>query len=100
MYEMCVCYIIKQGVYFLFSLPLLFSLFPLLRYVCLDKCIRSFHFFSLVVAVVVCNNMENTAADGQHALASVHSFKRRGGTHAHLIGQREHKKKKRRETLI
>ncbi len=47
MYEMCVCYIIKRGVYFLLSLSILlfYSLFPLLRYVCLDKCIRSSHFF-------------------------------------------------------
>jgi hypothetical protein len=38
----------------------------------------------LFVVVVVCNNRENTAADGQHAFPSVHSFKR-GGTHAHSV---------------
>jgi len=69
-----------------FSLSLSFCLFlfPLLRYVCLDKCIRSSLFFFSLVAVVVCNNRENTAADGQHAFLSVHSFKR-GGTHARSV---------------
>jgi hypothetical protein len=61
-----------------------FSLFPFLRYVCLDKCIRSSLFFIFSLVAVVCNNRENTAADGQHAFASVHSFKR-GGTHARSV---------------
>ena len=93
-------YIVEQGVHFLLPLSLLLSssAFPLLRYVCLDKCIRSslpgFFYYSplavvpdvvvVVVLVVVCNNRENTAADGQHAFASVHSFKR-GGTHARSV---------------
>jgi hypothetical protein len=56
----------------------------------LDKCIRSSLslFFSSSLSfslfVVVCNNRENTAADGQHAFPSVHSFKR-GGTHARSV---------------
>lgn len=86
MYELFVCYIIKHSVYFLLSL----SRFPLLRYVCLDKCIRSFlslSFFLLSLFIVrrrLQQQGENTAADGQHAFASVHSLKR-GGTYARSV---------------
>ena len=110
---------LKQTVYFLFSLlhfSLVFSLvrsfarslalFPVQRYVSLDKYIHSpsplfpSRFFVLflsrvvVVDVVVCKKSgKNTAADGQHAFASVHSVER-GGTHAQCttIWKKEHKK--------
>ncbi len=101
MYKMCVCYIIKQGAYFLSLSVFLYS-----HYCVTYAWTNAFVLLSfslVVVVVVVCNNRENTAADGLHAFASVHSFKR-GGTHAHSVHNDRtkgtQKKKRERETLI